>query len=247
VGALLSIGIVAIGWFLGASPLLTQAGINDDQVTAIDVANAAQMIEIDQMREDYEGIDELRAELDALQLSIPGFSDTADYFDEIAAKAAAAGVALQTVTVSGAQPYGTMGTSQTSTAPAPAATGDAADPAAPAPVVQPGLEAPTAPGAGLAGNLYVVTVTLAIDADQPRLAAFLAALQGDGRLMLVTDVKSTFGASQRSSLTGYIFVVHDPRLGNVGALPTPTPTESATPAPSESATPTPSPTGTPAP
>lgn len=242
VGGLLSLGVVAIAWFLGASPLLTQASATEAQVAQINAQNDAQMIEIALMKEQFENIDELRAELDALQVSVPGFADTADYFDEIAAKAGAAGVSLQTVSVAGALPYGAMGSTESSED-AAATDGATTDAAGVTTGNQGQIPAPLVPDAELAGDLYVLTVKFELDADQSQLAAFLAALQGDGRLLLVTEMTSSFGTSQRSSITGHIFVVHDPRLGQVGALPTPTPT--ATPAPES--TPAPTPTGTPAP
>lgn len=247
-GGLLSLGAVAIAWFLGASPLLAQASANEAQIAQIQSQNDAQMVEIAQMKQQFENIDELRDQLDELQLSVPGFPATASYFDEIAAKAGAAGVSLQTVTVEGAQPYGAMGSTESSEP-----TDGATDPAGVTTGSQGQIPAPLVPSAALAEDLYVLTVKFEIDADQNQLAAFLSALQGDGRLLLVTEVTSSFGTSQRSSITGYIFVVHDPRLGPIGALPTPTPTpdpaESAAPEePAEpAASPTPTPTGTPTP
>ncbi len=242
-GALLAVGVVAIGWFVGASPLLAQASANEAQIAEIDAQNTLQMLEIAEMKEQFENIDELRDELDELQVSVPGFADTGDYFDEISAKAGAAGVSLQTVTVEGALPYGAMGSVEASDDEADDAT-DTGGTSGSQGQITPAL----VPDADLAANLYVLTVKFEIDADQNQLAAFLAGLQGDGRLMLVTEVTSTFGTGQRSSITAFVFVVHDPRLGAIGSLPTPTPTptpsESATPAPSGSATPTPTPTST---
>jgi hypothetical protein len=248
VGGLLALGVIAIGWFLGASPLLAQAAANEAQVADIDAANDAQMIEIAQMKQQFEDIDELRAELDRLQLSVPGFADTGDFLDEIAAKAGAAGVALQTVTVEGALPYGAMGSTQSSEEPSGDSTAAPADSGTTS-GAQGQIPAPTVPGVDLAGDLYVLTVKFEVDADQGQLAAFLAALQGDGRLLLISELTSSFGTSQRSSITGHIFVVHDPRLGVVGALPTPSPTPTPTPSDTATtgATPTPTPTGTPAP
>lgn len=242
VGTVLSLGIVAIGWFLGASPLLAQASANEAQIAEIDAQNQVQMLELAEMKEQFENLDALREELDELQVSVPGFADTADYFDEISLKAGTAGVALQTVTVEGALPYGAMGSVEASQE-----TDGTADPSVTS-GSQGQITPPIVPDAALAEQLYVLTVKFELDADQNQLAAFLAGLQGDGRLVLVTEVTSSFGTSQRSSITAYIFVVPDPRLGAIGALPTPTPTptptDSATPDPSESATPTPTPTST---
>lgn len=239
-GALLALVVIGLGWLIGASPLLAAAAENERQTAEIDALNAQQEIEIALMRDQFENIDELRAELDALQLSVPGFADTASYFDELAAKAIAATVSLQTLTVSGAQPYGAMGSTEESGGEGEAGTEQTNTSQLPAPAV---------PNEELAGQLYVLTVEIAIDADAPRLSAFLASLQGEGRLMLVTNVDSTFGTSQRSTITGHIFVVHDPRLGPVGSLPSPGPTSTPTVEPSTEPeeAPSPAPTGTPTP
>jgi hypothetical protein len=237
-GALLALVVIGLGWLIGASPMLAAASENERQTAEIDAMNTAEEIEIALMREQFENIDELRAELDELQLSVPGFTDMAAYFDELAAKAEVATVALQGVTVSGAQPYGAM--SSTEVADAEGTEGSNSSE----------LIAPLAPSGELADSLYVLKLDLTIDADAPRLAAFLAALQGDGRLMLVTNVEGSFGTSQRATISGYVFVVHDPRLGRIGALPTPapTPTGEASTAPEETDdAPTPDPTETPTP
>jgi hypothetical protein len=218
-GAVLGLVVIGLGWLIGASPLLAAAAANERQTAAIDAANAQEEIAIALMREQFENIDELRAELDELQLSIPGFADTASYFNELSAKAIAATVSLQSVTVSGAQPYGAMGSTQSSGGSSGSGTTSGGQ-----------LPGPKVPSAQLADSLYVLTVELSVDADADRLAAFLAALQGDGRLMLVTKTDATFGTTQRATITGYIFVVHDPRLGPVGSLPTTvTPTPAAEP------------------
>lgn len=250
-GALLALGVTAIGWFAGASPLLAQASANESQRLSVESQNDAMMLEIAAMKEQFENLDELTERLDELQISVPGFADTGAFFDEVAAKAGAAGVAIQSVTVDGAQPYGAMGSAVP--APAPTTEGESTDATtAPSEVPVPtqgSLAPPTVPGSALAQNLYVLGIKLELDADENQLSAFLAGLQGAGRLMLVTEVQSSFGVSQRSSITAYIFIVHDPRLGPIGSLPTPEPTVSPTPepAPTESATPAPDPSGTPTP
>lgn len=246
-GALLALGVIAIGWFVGASPLLAQASSNESQRLGVESQNAAMMLEIAEMKEQFANLDELTERLDELQVSVPGFANTGDFFDEVAAAAGAAGVALQAVVVDGAQPYGAMGSTVASEAePADGETTDAASTTTEPIATQGTLPGPTVPGAVLAQDLYVLGIELQVDADENQLAAFLAALQGDGRLTLVTQVQSSFGVTQRSTITAYIFIVHDPRFGPVGALPTP----SSTPAPDEDdeeTEPTPGPTGTPTP
>jgi hypothetical protein len=257
-GVVLALGVTALGWFVGASPFLAQASANESQRLGIETQNAAMMVEIAAMREQFENLDELTVRLDELQVSVPGFADTGSFFDEVAATAAASGVSIQSISVDGAQPYGAMGSTVSSAQPAPAAEGEAAETTTPAPptasVPTPGsLTPPTVPGSALAQNLYVLGLTLELDADENQLSTFLAGLRSDGRrLMLVTEVTSSFGTSQRSTIKAFIFVVHDPRLGPVGSLPAPTPAPTPEPAePVESATPaptaTPTPTGTPKP
>jgi len=264
-GAVIGVIVIVLGWFGLASPLLAAAAESDQQREAIEAINESERLVLAQMKEQYESLDELQLELEALRLSVPGDRDLNAYFDQLADAAGAAGVVLEDVTVEAAIPYAGI-TTVVAPVPEPEPSASADDEAeAEEPEVVTGgaspqqseLAAPTLPSVDLQNNLYVLPVKIAISADAKQATALLIALQtGDDRLMLINGVSLTLGSALRGELTGFLFVVHDPSTGPVGALPdpeetpdpnatpTPGPTDPATPAPT--GTPTPTPTGTPA-
>ncbi len=264
-GAVIGVIVIVLAWFGLASPLLATAAEADQQRESIEAINDAERIVLAQMKEQYESLDELQVQLEELRLSVPGDRDLNAYFDQLADAAGAAGVVLEDVTVEAAIPYAGITTVVApAPEPEPSASADAeAEAEVPAVVTggaspqQNELAAPTLPSVDLQNNLYVLPVKIEISADAKQATALLNALQkSDGRLMLINGVSLTLGSALRGELTGFLFVVHDPSTGPVGALPdpeeTPTPTPTpdpadpaSTPAPTSPALPTPS--GTPAP
>lgn len=257
VGAIVSAAVIAIGWFLLAAPQLDQAAAADESRAAVEAQNETERGVLAEMKRQYENLDELQAELARLQISVPGTRDLEGFFGEIANAANAAGVVLNGVTVEAALPYAAAvaeGGGEAPVAEDAAAEGAEAETAGTGVVSgqQSSLAAPTLPSVELQSNLYVLPISLNITADADQASAFLALLQGaEGRLVLVDGVTLTIGTSLTGQLTGYIFVVHDPSTGPVGALPepeeTPEPETTATPEPGETGDATPAPTGSPTP
>lgn len=252
VGGIIGLALIALGWFVILSPLLDNAAQSDAQRAQIEAQNEVERAVLADMKAQYENLDELLEQLEELRVSVPGDQDLRAFFDQIAAAAGAAGVVLNDVSVEGALPYTaavaaggapvaapTEETTEEATEEQPignlSATGD--------------LVAPPVPSAALQSNLYVLPVKMSITADVNQASAFLKILQGfDGRLILVDGVSMTLGTSLTGEITGYIFVVHDPSQGPVGALPEPEPEpELESPDVEPTATPVPSPTPTPTP
>ena len=247
-GAILAVLIVALGWFVLAMPQLTAAAQAGAQQADVDAQNALLEAQLVEMQGQYENLDDLKEELEALQLTVPGTQDLDDFVDQLATDANAAGVVLDSVKIGKSIPWDELPTSWKGSA-GGGEEGDAGD-------VSPNqgeIVAPVLPAATLTPNLYGLEVTLDVGGDASQTTAFFNLLQSnEGRLILLYNVQIRYATSLTGTILAYIFVAHDPTTGPVGALPTPTPTPEATdpaaeetpgptdePAPSASATPAP--------
>lgn len=241
---LAAVVILALGWVLGASPLLGQAAAADQSRAQVEQQNQQQRALLVSMQGQYRDLDKLKAKMAALQLSVPGTADLDDFFDQVAAGAAATGASISSITAGEARPYGTSSSSTggASSAPQPAPTATAApsaSPAAPAPSptpAAPGTVTGKAPTGDLASKLFVVPIDITLTSGMDQMVAFVDRLQRGPRLMLVDSMTVT-ASPAGGTISGYVFVVHD-------AGPTSSPSSSPSPLPSATPTATPAPTPT---
>jgi hypothetical protein len=239
--------VLALGWFLGVSPLLNGAAQAETDRQAVEQTNAAQQAQLAAMKEQFDRLDELEAELADLRLAIPSEVDSDFIYGYLAGIQAGVPTVVETIVTGEAVPYG-----QVTDTP----DGETVDPS-------------TAAGATQFEGLYTVpiTITFAKGVTWPEIVTFAGAMQVGPRVLLVTSItRPTQSDGSSGTITAYMFVMaesddtpgsaahsHDEALedytqgplapwGTQGSgTPAPTPT------PSGSATPTPTPTGTPAP
>lgn len=237
VGAVVAVGVLVLGWVLGVSPLLTQADAADAERATVDQVNAVELAKLAQMKEQYEGIDDLRIDLAKLRVSLPAEADTDFVYALLNSVQGTTGAAVESITTGQAVPYGSGGEELPPAEP----TTDSAE-AGSAPATVP--------------SLYTVPVTITfqgVTADQ--VLSFVSLMQTGPRLFLVTSVSGDGAGS--STIVAYMFVLYDenaPRGGAAqaysGVLPTPKasgkgvvePTPEPSAEPDETATPTPTPT-----
>ena len=248
VGGIIALALIALSWFVILSPQLDRAAQSDAQRAQIEAQNEVERAVLAEMKAQYENLDELLAQLEELRISVPGDQDLRAFFDQIAAAAGTAGVVLNDVSVEGALPYAAAVAEGGAVEEAPIEETTEEQPIGRVSVAR-DLVAPLVPSAALQSNLYVLPISMSITADANQASAFLKILQGlDGRLILVDGLSMTLGTSLTGEITGYIFVVHDPSQGPVGALPEPRPEpEKESPDAEPTATPVPSATSTPTP
>lgn len=221
--------VLGLGWLLAVSPLLTQAQAAEQQRRDAELTNAAQAAALVQMKAQYDQLDELAVDLEALQLSIPSDVDSDYVYALLSTYQAASGATPSLITLGEAIQFGIPVTEETTTATPSGASGPAAT-------------------GRLATDLYTVPVTISF-ASTPvdSVLAFVNQLQHGPRLFLVTSVTTN---EQASTITAYMFVIRDvtqaPEASEETA-PAPLPTPTATPTPSGTATPDPSATATPTP
>jgi hypothetical protein len=233
IGGIAIIAVLALGWFLGVSPLLDDAGASDSERQTVEAENTAQQAVLAQMKEQYAQLDELNLQLAELQLSVPALAQVEEFIDLTLRVAHASGTKVSSITISEGSLYG--GNVVPGAVPPAEPVSTTGEPAAPV------TSAALQPTAGLAANLYAIPITIVLENNPVKSAAFLKKIQRAQRLLLVNSV--TLSSSPASSnISGYLFVVSS-------GLPviTPTPEPGATPDPNSTATPTPTDGATPAP
>lgn len=97
--------IIALGYFLGIAPKLAEATKADADRTAVEQQNAAYEAQLAALIKQYEGIDEIRAELQELQRSLPPGDGEPDLLDALAGYAAATGVSVASFAQDSPVPY----------------------------------------------------------------------------------------------------------------------------------------------
>ena len=203
-------GVAALGWFVGIQPALQAAAVTDASRVDVEAQNALYEAQLVQLREDFENIDGLRAEVEELQLVIPDHADYAGFVAELNALAGATATTITNVVIGDATWYTAAPTdaappAATEPTPTADAAGAAGDTAATAPADDVGGEQviplPSADGVN-GSNFIAIPVQLQVTGDYLQL---VRALQGNQRLFLVTGF--TAGVDAPSSVSGLLYVL----------------------------------------
>ena len=208
--ALAAVVIVALGWVLGISPVLTQADLASAQAQTANAQNTAQQVALVKLKNQYDNLPKLSADLKALQLAVPETSNLDDFLDQLQQLAQSTGVTITGFTALEATLYG----------------GGAAAPAVPVPTATPGSSAsaspsasPSAtpatetPAASVTDRLFSVPVTIVVKGTPDQVMAFTDASQKGTRFFLITADAFTGSRDHPEddggTLTGFVFVVRD--------------------------------------
>lgn len=187
---ILALLILAGAWLLLISPTLEEAADTRSRAEAEEVRGDQLEIQLAALRRDFENIDELRAELDELRVSVPAEVHLSELTRQVDAVAAASGVFIvgaQTVPPALlAAPQAATGTETTTTSTDGEASGEQPADAAAAPATEdPAAAAPTT-------GLYAVAVEWTVLGDFDTTVTFIERLQADNpRLVVVTGLQST--------------------------------------------------------
>jgi hypothetical protein len=215
---IIMIAILAMGWFLGASPMLTQAAANDEQRASVEATNAGQEATLASLAEQFKNFDALKSELTELQKELPPGADLSTFIGELHALEAASGVTITTITASDAAEFvPPVAVVETPVADATATEDTTTDEAATVPTEAP-VAAPISPAAAdaaalPAGDLIVIELSLEIKGTQEQVIDFIDAVQNGTRLFLVTGltiaVDETDGG-YTAMIPGNVYVLIDP-------------------------------------
>lgn len=191
-GLILSLGVIALGFFLVALPQFFQALGVDAQTATVANTNAIYQAQVDTLREEEERLDEINAAVADLRSQIPATGQLDDVFEVVGRAAEASGVTLTAVTA-GEQTAFVVRTGveeDPAAAPAPAPgptpaptpTAGATDAAAGGSATTPDATA-GAGGAATSGRQQVDFVIQATATDMAQATAFLDALRAGPRLL----------------------------------------------------------------
>jgi len=183
IGGIAAVAVVALGWLLGAAPLLKQAEASDAQRVDVETTNQQLTLTLGKMKKLDDRKTELFAERAELRETIPAVLDAESYLDWVADAAALSAVSLPSISLGEAQLISV-------------ADGAIAE-----------------LSKGLAEKLYVVPVSITFGGEVEQMNTFVQTLQSDGRLQLVDELVLNWGTGLDGKLSGYVFVVSDPDGG----------------------------------
>lgn len=210
--------IVAMGWFLGASPQLTAAGESNLQRANVEAQNASQRLLIADLKAKFENIDVIRGDVLALRDEVPSVVAMTDLINQIDELAAAHNLIIELYKAE--EPLSPLaGVVAAAPPPEPVEPVEGEEPApveAP-PAAAPGDLARTGPApSGLltAENLFVLPITFNFLGAPADVRAFVSELQAGERLFLVTSVRTSI--KDPSEVKGFVYIVTDGAAPNAG-------------------------------
>ena len=80
---LLTVAIVAMGWFLGVAPKLDQADAADQQRADVAAQNVVHQNEVTKIKKQYEQLPQLKSELAVLRSAVPADDDLSTFLGEL--------------------------------------------------------------------------------------------------------------------------------------------------------------------
>jgi Tfp pilus assembly protein PilO len=205
-GVLAIVVVLALGFFLGIQPQLQAADLAQRQLIDVEAQNDLARLELEALKQQFELLPEITAELDALRLSIPATASIDEFTTQLAGQLAATGVTLVTFTASPGASF----------IPSPQVVER----------VPPGVDAT---------NFVTIPFQLSAVGPRDGIIAFIAGIQ-DGRRLAVVDQftmlnSGDFGAIA-VDLSGLLYVLLDEPIVVGGEVPADgtTPTEPVDPA-----------------
>ncbi len=244
IAAIAAMVIIAVGgWFVGISPVVSEAAAADQQVASVTQSNSDSQQKLVLLKQQYANIGPLEASLDSLRESIPEEANASAFFQELNNLSVADGVTINSVAIASATFYQAPAAA---TSTATTGTTSTATPT-PTPTTAPVTTTAQTP----AGQFVEIPVEIVVSGSFAAVRNFVGSVQLGSRLYLATAVDVTQAGTGDASgtLTGDIFTLQGTSDASTTTTPsgTSTATPTPTPIPTGTATATPGPTGTPTP
>ncbi len=224
--------VVALGWFLGASPKLADAARFDAERRSVEAQNEVARATIAALQADFEQIDELREELDALRDEFPTDAEYDSAIEELLTGLLSRGLILQNIAINEPAPTTAATLEEGVEPPEPEVDGDGILPT---------------------GSLLRITVSVTVTGPLTSVLSYIDALQQSPRFSIIPSGDFNSGASETGGATTFQLIMYavtgddlpefEPTEPEPEPSATPEPTDSASPgAVDPSATPSPAPT-----
>lgn len=217
VTAIVSLAVLAGGWFLGVQPQLAAASASAQQQASVESQNTASRAQISQLSAAEKKKDALHSQLAELKLSVPPGVDGDGFLSEINALIGSTGVALQNFALQTPVPYVPPVTAAPATpaagaSPSPSPSASASAPPAAATDSTPTI-APVTDPAITAENFITVPMTITVKGPDSAVDQFLSGLQHGDRLVLANSVTKNFDEESGGytlEIKGFVYVLKDP-------------------------------------
>jgi hypothetical protein len=211
--AIVAAGLLALGWFVGVSPQLAMMAATDEQRRGVDAQNAATEAAVARLEKDFDDLDVLEAERDALRESIPVTHNKSLFVDQVNALAEGSSTRVTQLNTSPLMPYAPPvveepvteedadGGEETSGEVEPVEPVAPSAPAGPPIITDPLITAT---------NFYPMEVTVGVSGTNAAVLDFVDGLQHGDRLCLVTQLQISFdeeSGEYTATATGYIYVI----------------------------------------
>lgn len=105
IAAILSVAVLAMGWFLGVSPKLDEMNSANDQRVSVEQQNKLHEARVAELKKQFENIDELKEKLAEFQLALPPGDELSTFLGQLHALEASSGVLLTKFAASDGQSY----------------------------------------------------------------------------------------------------------------------------------------------
>jgi hypothetical protein len=209
IAAMLAMTVVAVlGFVVGIQPQLGNLAVAEENQAAAQQRNAEQTAVVAALKEQFDGLSDLKAELAPLQASVPSTNELPAFVTQLDALAGASGVTLSSLTIADAQPYTPV--APPAAEPADVSEGSTATPT-PAPSAVSAAGVPPVSNAKItATNFAWLAVQITVTGTEAGSLDFVHGLQTGSRLFLVTGLKTSrtdAPGSVDATITGLIYVL----------------------------------------
>lgn len=217
IAAVVSVGVLLIGWFVGISPELDKKAAAEEQIANVEQQNAGIQVVINQLTADNAKMDEFEAELKELQVALPPGGELSTFLGQLHQLEITSGVVVKSFSAGSGMPFVAV-PNGTDTVVSPLVT---------------------------SANFIVIDVQLNVTGTRQEVLDFVQALQLGDRLFLINSL-SVQGGDEVSedgegepvatpytgNISGYIYVLVDPKAPPPTVTPVvvePEPTEAPKP------------------
>lgn len=213
--AIVMVGILALGWFVGVDPQLKAKASTDEQRSSIEAQNTATELTIVKLKKDFETIDDLKTQLAGLRGSIPADGELPSFLTQLDTLAAASNSKVTSLTVSEAIPYTAPATSVAPVEEPVEGEGEATDAEAAA-EPETAVETPEVPDTITdprikPENFVAIPVEVQVEGDREAARAFISELQHGPRLFMATNVTIAPIEDKpgvfTTTVSGYVYVL----------------------------------------
>ncbi|MBG6238964.1 Tfp pilus assembly protein PilO [Mycetocola sp. CAN_C7] len=209
--AIVMVGILALGWFVGVDPQLKAKASTDEQRISVEAQNTATELTIVKLKKDFETIDDLKTQLAGLRGSIPAEGQLPSFLTQLDTLAAASNSKVTSLTVSEAIPYTAPATSVAPVEEPVDSEGEAPDADAAAEPEAPDVPDTITDPRITPENFVAIPVEVQVEGDRDAARAFISELQHGPRLFMATNITIAPIEDKpgvfTATISGYVYVL----------------------------------------